>query len=219
MSNLNLVLLGPPGAGKGTQAALLRETFDLPYLSTGDLLRRHRDHGTELGLRAAAFMDEGRLVPDDLILTMLMDAVQDGPPRGFLLDGFPRTEVQADALETALSNAGTQLDAVLLIDAPDDVIVARISGRLICPGGHVFHRETAPPARDGTCDHCREPVSRRDDDRAETVRQRLDVYHEWTTPLAAYYESRSQLVRIDGTAPPPDVFAAICAAPAVLGAA
>ena len=218
MMSANLVLLGPPGAGKGTQAALLREAFDLPYLSTGDLLRRHRDRGTELGLRAATYMAAGRLVPDDLVITMLMDAVQGGPPRGFLLDGFPRTEVQADALETALSDAGTALHAVLLIDAPDETIVARISGRLTCPNGHVFHREAAPPVRDGACDHCGEPVSRRDDDRPETVRRRLAIYHEWTTPLAAYYERRGLLIRIDGTAPPSDVFVTICAAPALLEA-
>ena len=160
---MRLILLGPPGAGKGTQAALLREAFDLPYLSTGDLLRRHRERGTELGLRAAAYMAEGRLVPDDLV-----------------------------------------------------IIVARISGRLTCPNGHVFHRETAPPARDGVCDHCGEPISRRDDDRPETVGRRLAVYHAWTTPLAEYYERRGLLIRIDGTAPPSEVFATICAAPALL---
>ena len=212
MSDLNLVLLGPPGAGKGTQAALMRDEFNLPYLSTGDLLRRHRDRGTELGLQAAAYMTEGRLVPDDLVIQMLMDAVQNGPPHGFLLDGFPRTEVQADALEAALTEAGTALRAVLLIDAPDDVIVARNTGRLTCPGGHVFHRETAPPAREGVCDACGEPLFQRDDDLPETVRKRLAVYHETTKPLAEYYERRGLLIRIDGTRAPTDVFDAIRAA-------
>ena len=158
MTDLNLVLLGPPGAGKGTQAARLRDDLDLPYLSTGDLLRRHRAKGTELGLQAASYMAEGRLVPDELVISMLMDAVENGPPHGFLLDGFPRTVVQADALEAALTEAGTALRAVLLIDAPDEVIIERISGRLTCPRGHVFHAEHSPPAVEGVCDHDGAPV-------------------------------------------------------------
>src|SRR5687768_3800138 len=145
---MNLVLLGPPGAGKGTQAARLRDELQLPYLSTGDLLRRHRAKGTALGLAAAEYMDQGQLVPDELIITMLMDAVN-GPPRGFLLDGFPRTVVQAEALERSLDAAGSRLRAVVLVEVPDQVIVGRISGRLTCPYGHVYHAQVSPPVRAG----------------------------------------------------------------------
>jgi adenylate kinase len=206
MTDLNLVLFGPPGAGKGTQAARLRDDLGLPYLSTGDLLRRHRAKGTELGLQAAGYMAEGRLVPDELVISMLMDAVQDGPPHGFLLDGFPRTTVQADALEAALDRAGTALRAVLLIDAPDTVIVERISGRLTCARGHVFHVQNSPPVRAGVCDHDGEPLTQRDDDLPETVRRRLAVYHELTEPLVAHYEQRGLLCRVDGTRAPAEVF-------------
>ena len=148
MSDMNLVLLGPPGAGKGTQAARLRDELRLPYLSTGDLLRRHRAKETALGLAAAEYMDQGQLVPDELIITMLMDAV-DGPPRGFLLDGFPRTVVQAEALERTLDAAGSRLRAVVLVDVPDQVIVGRISGRLTCPYGHVYHARSRRPSGPG----------------------------------------------------------------------
>ena len=160
----------------------------LPYLSTGDLLRRHRAKGTDLGLQAASYMAEGRLVPDDLVISMLMHAVENGPPHGFLLDGFPRTIVQADALEAALERGGTAGHrAVLLIDAPDEVIIERISGRLTCPHGHVFHIQNAPPQRAGICDHDGEPLAQRDDDHPETVRRRLEVYHEQTEPLVSHY--------------------------------
>lgn len=210
MTDLNLVLLGPPGAGKGTQAALLRDLLGLPYLSTGDLLRRHRAKQTPLGREAARFMDAGTLVPDDLVISMLMDAVTDGPPQGFLLDGFPRTVGQADALDVALDDAQTALRAVLLIDLPSEIIVGRIAGRLTCPRGHVFHVRNSPPAHDGICDHDGERLTQRDDDRADTVRRRLEVYRETTAPLAGYYEERGLLCRIDGTREPDEVFDAIC---------
>jgi adenylate kinase len=209
--DMNLVMLGPPGAGKGTQAAHLRDHLRVPYLSTGDLLRRHRAKGTALGRQAAEYMDKGHLVPDALVITMLMDAVED-PPRGFLLDGFPRTVVQAEALEASLAGAGTGLSAVVLIDVPDDVIVERLAGRLTCPRGHVYHVETSPPARVGVCDHDGEPLLQRNDDHSETVRRRLAVYHEATKPLAGFYQRREILVRIDGTLGPDEVFEAICVA-------
>jgi adenylate kinase len=151
-------------------------------------------------------MAEGRLVPDELVISMLMLAVEDGPPHGFLLDGFPRTVVQADALKAALDDAGTALRAVLLIDAPDEVIIDRISGRLTCPHGHVFHIQNSQPQREGVCDHDGEPLSQRDDDLRETARRRLDVYHEQTEPLVAYYGRRGLLLRVDGTRPPDEVF-------------
>jgi adenylate kinase len=209
MTELNLVLLGPPGAGKGTQAARLRDDLGLPYLSTGDLLRRHRADGTELGLQAASYMAEGQLVPDELVISMLMHAVENGPSHGFLLDGFPRTVIQADALEAVLAYADRELRAVLLIYVPDEVIIERISGRMTCPRGHVFHIRNAPPERGGVCDHDGEPLARRDDDQPETVSRRLDVYHEQTAPLVTYYEQRGLLVRVDGTRAPDEVFATI----------
>jgi adenylate kinase len=208
---MNLVMLGPPGAGKGTQAARLRDELQLPHLSTGDLLRRHRAEATELGRAAAGYMDQGQLVPDELVIGMLMDAVDD-PPRGFLLDGFPRTVIQARALERTLDAAGSRLDAVVLIDVPDPVIVRRISGRLTCPYGHVYHAQISPPVRAGVCDRDGAALAQRDDDQTETVRRRLSVYHESTAPLVAFYERRDILVRVDGNRAPDDVFDAIAAA-------
>ena len=209
MTGLNLILLGPPGAGKGTQAARLRDELGVTYLATGDLLRRHRAEDTALGRRAARYMTAGRLVPDRLVISMLLDALGSASPRGFLLDGFPRTTTQAEALEAALDTASLRLTAVLLIDAPDDVIVERISGRLTCPQGHVFHRQSDPPARAGICDHDGERLVTRDDDRPDTVRSRLEVYHAETEPLVAYYKSRGLLRTFDGTQPPGDVLASI----------
>jgi adenylate kinase len=145
---MNLVLLGPPGAGKGTQAARLRDELGLPHLRTGDLLRRHRADATALGRAASDYMDRGQLVPDEPVISMLMAAV-DEPPRGFLLDGFPRTVVQAEALDRRLEAAGSRLNAVVLVDVPDRVIVRRISGRLTCPYGHVYHTEASPPSGPG----------------------------------------------------------------------
>jgi adenylate kinase len=208
---MNLVMLGPPGAGKGTQAARLRDELRLPHLSTGDLLRRHRADATALGRAAADYMDQGQLVPDDLVISMLMDAVDD-PPRGFLLDGFPRTVIQAEALERTLDAAGSPLDAVVLVDVPDQVIVKRISGRLICPCGHVYHAQISPSVRAGVCDRDGAALVQRADDQTETVRRRLSVYHESTAPLVAFYERRGILVRVDGNQAPDDVFNAIGAA-------
>ena len=205
MTNVNLVLLGPPGAGKGTQAQRLCAQLALHHLATGDLLRRHRTEGTELGRLAAAHMDAGSLVPDDLVVRMLLgalpDAVREGR-EGFLLDGFPRTLAQADMLGAALEDATIELAAVVLIEAADAAIVERMAGRLTCPHGHVFHRHSAPPVRDGSCDHDGDPLTRREDDRPETVRRRLQVYNEATAPLIGYYEERGLLRRVDGTRRP-----------------
>jgi adenylate kinase len=205
VSGLNLVVLGPPGAGKGTQATRLCADLGLTHISTGDLLRRHRAEGTRLGLDAARYIAAGRLVPDELIVAMLLDAIPDDPAQGFVLDGFPRTTAQADAL----GRSGRELTAVLLIAAPDDVILDRISGRLTCPRGHVFHVRTSPPAVAGACDHDGEPLIRRPDDAPETVGRRLEVYHEETEPLVAYYERLGLLRRFDGTLAPDAVAAAI----------
>jgi adenylate kinase len=204
VSDLNLILIGPPGAGKGTQAARLREDFDLSHIATGDLLRAHRERETHLGLRAARYMAEGRLVPDELVTEMVGDelASTDG---GFLLDGFPRTPGQADALDEVLRELGRPLSAVLLIDVPDDVLVERISGRRLCPDGHVYHVKYDPPAREGICDVDGKPLMQREDDKPETVRKRLEVYHRETEPLVERYEGQGLLHRVDGTKSPDEV--------------
>jgi adenylate kinase len=196
---LNLVLLGPPGSGKGTQAGPLSEELALPYIATGDLLRAHRRRGTELGREAARYMSEGQLVPDELVIAMILERLEDNG-HGFLLDGFPRTLAQAEALSEAL-----EITAALLVDAPDDVIVERIGGRRQCPNGHVYHVVFEPPKREGICDRDGLPLSRREDDAPETVRERLRVYHELTEPVVDYYERRGVLLRADGTRQPTEV--------------
>jgi adenylate kinase len=196
---LRLVLLGPPGAGKGTQAEPLCETFDLAYVATGELLRDQRRSDTELGREVAGYMDQGHLVPDELVTAMVRERLQ-GEQRGFLLDGFPRTLAQAEALDQA-----TEISAALLIDVPDETLVERIGGRRQCPRGHVYHVVFNPPAQDGICDVDGEPLSRRDDDDLETVRERLRVYHGDTAPVVDHYERRGVLVRADGKRSPDDV--------------
>ena len=201
MSVPNLILLGPPGCGKGTQAARLVEALGVCHVSTGDLLRRHRADDTELGRQASEYMNAGRLVPDALVIAMLVEEMGDTDADGFLLDGFPRTLPQADALDAA----GIELYEVLLIDVPDDVIVERISGRLTCPAGHVFHERSHPPQRPGVCDHCGARLIRREDDRLDAVRQRLKTYHEQTEPLVERYAKRGLLRSVDGTRSPDEV--------------
>ena len=199
MAELNLILLGPPGAGKGTQAGRLREDFDLPYIGTGDLLREHREGGSELGREAAGYMERGELVPDALVVAMILDKVEKEGQDGFLLDGFPRNVAQADALTAALDERGRRLTAVLLVDVPDDVVVQRLSGRRQCPEGHLYHVDFDPPRREGLCDQDGQALVQREDDRPETVRRRLDTYHAQTEPLIAYYDERGLLRRFDGT--------------------
>jgi adenylate kinase len=199
VSELNLILLGPPGAGKGTQASRLTEDFGLPYIGTGDLLREHTAEGTDLGQQAQEYMDRGDLVPDDLVIAMILDKVEDEGDDGFLLDGFPRTVPQADALFEELEKRGRRLMAALLIDAPDGVVIKRLSGRRICSKGHLYHVDFDPPKQDGVCDQCGRPVSQRKDDEPEKVEKRLGTYHELTEPLKGYYEERGLLRRFDGT--------------------
>jgi adenylate kinase len=206
VNELNLILLGPPGAGKGTQAARLREDFELPYIATGDLLRAHRARATDLGHRAARYMESGRLVPDDLVTEMVNAEIAGTGARGFLLDGFPRTLPQADALDSTLEASGRSLSAVLLIEVPDDVLVERIGGRRVCPDGHVYHVRFDPPAREGICDQDGKPLIQRDDDQPETVRNRLRVYHRDTEPLIERYAGQNLVRRIDGTRPPDEVY-------------
>jgi adenylate kinase len=199
MSELNLILLGPPGAGKGTQAARLQDDFGLPYIGTGDLLRKHREEETELGREAASYMEQGQLVPDRLVIRMILDEIEEHGADGFLLDGFPRTTQQADALAEELEGVGRRLTAALLIEAPDDVVVQRLSGRRVCRNGHLYHVETNRPKHEGVCDICGTKLLQRDDDRPEVIRKRLDTYHEKTEPLIDYYDERALLRRFDGT--------------------
>jgi adenylate kinase len=199
VSELNLILLGPPGAGKGTQAARLSDDFSLPYIGTGDLLREHKRNGSELGVKARDYMDKGQLVPDDLVIAMILEKVEEEGEDGFLLDGFPRTIEQADALGDEMDKHGRRLTAALLIEAPDDVVIERLSGRRQCSNGHLYHVKYDPPKHDEICDQCGRPLSQRDDDRPEAIRERLAIYHEVTEPLKDYYEERGLLRRFDGT--------------------
>jgi adenylate kinase len=199
LSELNLILLGPPGAGKGTQAARLREDFDLAYIATGDLLREHVKQQTDLGREAKGYMDDGKLVPDDLVIAMILEKVEREGDDGFLLDGFPRNVAQADALWEELEQRGRKLTAALAIEAPDDVVIERLSGRRQCSNGHLYHVTYDPPKHDDRCDQCGKPLHQRDDDRPEVIEKRLTTYHEQTEPLKDYYEDRGLLRRFDGT--------------------
>ena len=199
MSELNLILLGPPGAGKGTQASRLRDDFGLPYIGTGDLLREHKANATELGEKAKEYMAKGELVPDDLVIEMILEKIEEEGDDGFLLDGFPRSVPQADALAEALERKQRRLTAALLIEAPDDVVVERISGRRVCSSGHVYHVKYDPPKHDEVCDQAGKPLTQREDDREDAVRARLAVIHKTTEPAIDYYEQKGLLRRFDGT--------------------
>jgi adenylate kinase len=207
LSELNLILLGPPGAGKGTQAERLQEDFDLDYIATGDILRKAVSEGTDLGQQAKEYMDRGELVPDEVIIGVILEEVEgDAAKDGFLLDGFPRTVDQAEALDAALAKLDRRLTAVLAIEAPDDEVVRRLSGRRMCvKSGHVYNVHTDPPKHDEVCDQDGSRLVQRDDDREETVRKRLEVYHRQTSPLVRFYEERDLLKRFDGTRSPTEV--------------
>jgi adenylate kinase len=207
VSELNLILFGPPGAGKGTQAERLRGDFRLAFISTGDMLRENVKAGTELGKQAKSFMDAGGLVPDDLIVAMAADRLgQDDARDGFILDGFPRTVAQAEALDTQLGEMGRRVTAALLIDVPDEEVVKRISGRRVCvKAGHNYHVDFDPPKNEGICDQDGSRLIQRDDDKPDVVRNRLVVYHEKTSPLIDYYDSKGLMRRIDGTRSPAEV--------------
>jgi adenylate kinase len=201
VSETNLVLLGPPGAGKGTQAERLVEDFGLPYYSTGIILREAVAEGNELGKKAKEYMDAGKLVPDELICDVIVDRLDSGEAEnGFLLDGFPRTVGQAEMLDRLLERKGRELTGALLIEAPDEEVIRRLSGRRTCAKGtHVYHVEFDPPKHEGVCDQDGSRLIQREDDKPETVRKRLDVYHQETEPLVDWYEDKGLLRRFDGT--------------------
>jgi adenylate kinase len=205
VSELNLLLFGPPGAGKGTQASRLREDFDLPYIATGDMLREHRANETELGLEAKRYMEAGDLVPDALVIEMIMVEIEEKGDDGFLPAGCPRRVAQAAALGVQIEDRRRRLTAALLIAAPDEIVVQRISGRRQCSNGHVYHVDFDPPKHEGSCDQCGKPLIQRDDDKPETVAKRLVTYHAQTEPLIDYYEERGLLRRFDGTRSPTEV--------------
>lgn len=207
MPELNLVLLGPPGSGKGTQGERLNEDLRLPYYATGDILRAAVRDETELGSTAKEYMDRGDLVPDEVIVGVIAERIDSNEALdGFILDGFPRTTPQAEALDAKLSELGRAVTAVLLIDVSDDEVVRRLGGRRTCEAnGHVFHVEFEPPKEEGVCDIDGSPLVVRDDDKPEVIRKRLETYHEKTEPLVSYYDSRSVLRRIEGEAAPDEV--------------
>ena len=207
MSELNLILFGPPGAGKGTQADRLRDDFRLLFISTGDMLRGNVKEGTDLGRQAQKFMDAGELVPDELIVAMAGERLKgDDAQDGFILDGFPRTIEQAKALDKQLTEMGRRVTAALLVDVPDEEVVHRISGRRVCvKSGHNYHVDYDPPKREGVCDQDGSRLIQRDDDKDDVVRNRLKVYHDQTEPLVDYYDDQGLMRRIDGTRSPAEV--------------
>ncbi|HME89786.1 MAG TPA: adenylate kinase [Myxococcaceae bacterium] len=205
---MDVILLGPPGAGKGTQAKNLFAEFGTPQISTGDILRDAARRGTELGKLAAPLMQAGQLVPDDLVVKIVEERLrQPDASRGFVLDGFPRTIPQAEALDAALSKSGRKIDAVVSLEVPDRTLLQRISGRRSCPtDGSVYHLSENPPKRDGRCDKCDSPLIQREDDREDRVRERLAVYQRQTAPLKDFYAKRGLLRTISGVGTPEGIY-------------
>jgi adenylate kinase len=204
---LNLVLLGPPGSGKGTQGERLQKDFRLPYYATGDILRAAVRDGTELGVTAKEYMDRGDLVPDEVIVGLIAERVaRSEAGDGFILDGFPRTIAQAEALDAKMEELGRKLTAAVLIEVSDDEVVRRLGGRRTCvKEGHIFHIEFDPPKNEGICDICGARLEIREDDKPEVIRHRLEEYHSKTEPLVAYFEDKALLRRVDGSLEPDDV--------------
>ena len=208
---MKIIMLGAPGAGKGTQAKKIAEKYSIPHISTGDIFRANIKNGTELGKKAKTYMDQGLLVPDELVVDLVVDRVaQDDAKNGYVLDGFPRTIPQAKALDEALAKLGEKVDYAINVEVPDENIIRRMSGRRACVScGATYHLVHIPPKKDGICDTCGSELILRDDDKPETVKKRLDVYQEQTQPLIDYYKESGILKEVDGTVDMADVFAAI----------
>ncbi len=205
---MKIIMLGAPGAGKGTQAKMIADKYQVPHVSTGDIFRANIKNGTELGKKAKEYMDKGQLVPDELTVEILLDRVaQDDCKNGYVLDGFPRTIPQADVLDKELTKLGDKVDFAINVDVPDENIVKRMSGRRAClKCGATYHVEHIPPKQEGICDTCGSELVQRDDDKPETVQNRLSVYHEQTQPLIDYYTNKGILKTVDGTKDMQDVF-------------
>lgn len=210
---MKIIMLGAPGAGKGTQAKMIADKYGVPHVSTGDIFRANIKNGTELGMEAKKYMDQGLLVPDELTVKILLDRVsQPDCKNGYVLDGFPRTIPQAEVLDKALAELGESIDYVIDVDVPDENIVKRMSGRRACVScGATYHVVHVPPKKEGICDRCGSELILRDDDKPETVKNRLDVYHKQTQPLIDFYTKKGVLKTVDGTVDMQDVFKAIVA--------
>ena len=210
---MKIIMLGAPGAGKGTQAKMIADKYGVPHVSTGDIFRANIKNGTELGMEAKKYMDQGLLVPDELTVRILLDRVaQDDCKNGYVLDGFPRTIPQAEVLDSELTKLGDHIDYAINVDVPDENIVKIMSGRRAClTCGATYHIEHVPPKKEGICDVCGSELVLRDDDKPETVKNRLNVYHEQTQPLIDFYTEKGVLKTVDGTVPMEEVFAAITA--------
>lgn len=208
---MKIIMLGAPGAGKGTQAKMIAEKYSIPHISTGDIFRANIKNGTELGKEAKKYMDQGLLVPDELTVKILLDRVaQPDCVNGYVLDGFPRTIPQAEVLDKALNELGDQIDYAINVEVPDENIIRRMGGRRACLNcGATYHIEHIPPKAEGICDTCGKELVLRDDDKPETVKNRLEVYHNQTQPLIEFYNAKGVLKNVDGTVDMKDVFAAI----------
>ncbi len=208
---MKIIMLGAPGAGKGTQAQMIADKYDIPHISTGDIFRENVKKGTELGMEAKKYMDQGLLVPDELTVKILLDRVaQEDCKNGYVLDGFPRTIPQAEVLDKAITELGEKIDYAINVDVPDENIIRRMSGRRACLAcGATYHIEHIPPKQEGICDKCGKELVQRDDDKEETVKNRLDVYHKQTQPLIDFYTKQGVLRTVDGTKDMKDVFTAI----------
>lgn len=210
---MKIIMLGAPGAGKGTQAQMIADKYKVPHISTGDIFRANIKNGTELGMEAKKYMDQGLLVPDELTVKILLDRVaKEDCQDGYVLDGFPRTIPQAEVLDKALNERGDAIDYAIDVDVPDENIVKRMSGRRACLScGATYHMEHVPPQKEGVCDRCGKELVLRDDDREETVLNRLKVYHDQTQPLIQFYKEKGVLQTVDGTKPMQEVFDSITA--------
>lgn len=208
---MKIIMLGAPGAGKGTQAKMIADKYSIPHISTGDIFRANIKNGTELGKKAKTYMDKGLLVPDELTVDLVIDRVgQEDCKNGYVLDGFPRTIPQAESLDAALNKLGTKIDYAVNVEVPDENIINRMSGRRACLScGATYHIVHIPTKVEGICDRCNSELVLRDDDKPETVKKRLDVYHDQTQPLIDYYSGQGVMVEVDGTQDMKDVFADI----------